>query len=147
MKKHIFLLTVCLVLALPAFAQTATELDGLLDAQAVSYAQAARFVLRAADVADLSQAEAFRYAEEQKWLPGDASAGGQVRLDGLSLLVMRAFDIKGGFLYSALKSPHYAYRELEYKGIIVGRADPHMIVSGEHFLFILGRVLSLSEDA
>ena len=146
-KVLLLTLAFCLALALPVFAQTATELEGLLDVQAVNYAQAARFVLRAADVADLSQSEAFRYAEDQKWLPGGASSGDQVRLDGLSILLMRAFDIKGGFLYSALKNPHYAYRELTYKGIIVGRADPHMPVTGEHFLFLLGRVLSLSEDA
>jgi outer membrane protein OmpA-like peptidoglycan-associated protein len=59
---------------------------------------------------------------------------------------MGAFDLKGGIFYSIAKNPHYAYRELVYKEVIQGRTDPGMLVSGEEFLFILSRVLSLVED-
>ena len=147
MKKYLLLFTFCLALAFQAFAQTAGEMDAILASQGVSYDQAARFVLQAADVANLSSSEAFSFTQEQKWLPASASSGEQARLDSLSLLIMRAFEMKGGLLYSVTKSPHYAYRELMYKGIIVGRVDPHMAVSGEELLFILGRVLSGTEDA
>jgi hypothetical protein len=58
---------------------------------------------------------------------------------------MGAFGIKGGIMYTAVKSPYYAYRELVHQGIIQGRADPDMAVSGDLLLFMIGRVLDRVE--
>jgi len=125
---------------------TADEIETLLNTSAVSYAQAARFVLEASDAAVIRDPEeAFRYAAEQKWLPKNVLAGDAARLDAVSLLLMRSFGVKGGMLYSITKSPHYAYRELTYKDTIQGRADPHMEVSGEKLLFITNRILARRE--
>jgi hypothetical protein len=131
---------------LPAFAQTAAELETLLDTDAVNYGQAARFVLRAADISDSSPESAFAYAMEQKWLPAGAAQDAGAKLDGVSLLFMEAFNIKGGAFYRMAKSPHYAYRELVYHDIIQGRADPGMAVSGALLLFMTSRVLSQREN-
>jgi hypothetical protein len=90
--------------------------------------------------------EAFRYAAKRNWLPKKAAANDAARLDGISLLLMRSFGIKGGIMYSLTKSPRYAYRELTYKNIIQGRADPAMNVSGGQLLFIINRALSLQEN-
>lgn len=149
MKKNTCFFVICLLLASSAFlsAQTAVEIEELLETKAVSYDQAALFVLKAADVSDLKDpAEAFRFAAGRNWLPGKAVSGDAARLDGVSLLVMRSFNIKGGLFYSLTKSPHYAYREMVYQDIIQGRADPAMAVSGEFLLFIVSRVLFLQED-
>jgi hypothetical protein len=59
---------------------------------------------------------------------------------------MSAFGIKGGIMYSSLKNPRYAYRELVHQGIIQGRADPEMVVSGDLLLFMIGRALDLTEE-
>jgi len=127
---------------------TATEIETLLNTKSVTYAQAARFVLQAADVTAIRDPqEAFRYAAQRGWLPQRVSANDTARLDSVSLLLMRSFDIKGGMLYSITKSPHYAYRELAYMEIIQGRAEPGMNVSGETLLFITGRILSLFDNA
>jgi len=132
---------------LPLHSQsTATEIETLLNTNAVTYAQAVRFVLEAADVAAISDPqEAFRYAAEQNWLPQKVSANDPARLDAVALLLMRSFDIKGGLFYSIAKNPHYAYRELTYMQVIQGRADPAMDVSGERLLFITGRIIALQE--
>jgi hypothetical protein len=132
------------LLAAPIFAQTAAELETLLATSALSYEQAASFVLRAADVT--APGSAFNYAAGQKWLPAKAVPYGIAALDGVSLLVMGAFGIKGGIMYSATKSPHYAYRELVYQGIIQGRADPDLAVSGDLLLFMISRALDREED-
>jgi hypothetical protein len=125
---------------------TATEIETLLETSAVTYAQAARFLLEASDtMATPDPQAAFRYAQEQEWLPKNVAANDPARLDGLSLLIMRAFNIKGGIMYSLTKSPHYAYRELTYNNILQGRIDPAMIVSGAYLLFITGRLLSMQE--
>ena len=147
MKKQLCLFVFCLLLALPSFAQTAANMDELMQTQAVSYRQAAWLVLQAADIADLNPDAAFAYALERKWLPAGAAPEGQARLDGISLLLMRAFQIKGGLFYSIAKNAHYAYRELAYQGVIFGRADPAMTVPGGLLLFMTGKVLSWTEDA
>jgi hypothetical protein len=91
-------------------------------------------------------AGAFQYAAEQNWLPKQASADQAARLDGVALLVMRSFNMKGGIWYSLVKSPHFAYRELAYRDIIQGRTDPAMTVNGDNLLYIVNRALSQREE-
>jgi len=69
-------------------------------------------------------------------------ANSEAKLNGLSLLVMQAFEIDGGYLYSFFKNPHYAYRAMVYRGIIQGRADPQMAVSGDLLLYTVNRVMN-----
>jgi len=150
MKRILLFFGVCLLLASPilaprVFAQTAAELETLLYADAVNYGQAARFVLLAADINDLKAEDAFSYAMEKKWLPAKAEKDSDAKLDGVSLLIMRAFDIKGGAFYTMMKPPHYAYRELLYQNVIQGRADPGMAVSGDLLFFVVNRALEQKE--
>jgi len=110
---------------------------------AVTYAQASRFVLEASGkMVTYNPYEAFEYASENKWLPGKVSADQNARLDAVSLLILNAFDIKGGIFYSITNNSHYAYRELVYLRHIQGRVDPAMDVSGELLLFIVSSVLT-----
>jgi hypothetical protein len=143
MKRH---LAFCFILALPVFtlqAQTAVEIEALLSAGALNYGQAASFVLRAADVQ--AAGAPFDYAFEQNWLSARAAPDGAAALNEVSRLIMGAFGMKGGLMYSLTKSPHYAYRELVYQGIIQGRSDPNLAVSGDLLLFMIGRVLDRIE--
>jgi hypothetical protein len=127
-------------------AQTAAEMETLLNTEAVTYAQAARFVLQAAEAATIARpAEAFQFAQEKNWLPKGVSPETPARLDGISLLFMHSFGIKGGIFYSLFKKPHYAYRELVYRQAIQGRADPRMAVSGYQLIFITNRILESNE--
>ena len=134
-------------LAAPAFSQSAAEIEELLSREALTYEEAAWFVLRVAEVPGISgPAQAFSFAAERQWLPSKAAPGGRARLDGLSLLVMQSFGFKGGLMYTLTKSSRYAYRELLYQGIIRGRTDPGMDVSGDLLLFMAGNVLSRGEN-
>ena len=128
-------------------AQTAAEIEILLETPAVTYAQAARFVLKASETAQISNLEeAFSFAAERNWLPRDVSPDSAARLDVVSMLFMKSFGIKGGLLYSIFKNPHYAYRELVNMSAIQGKAYPTRAVSGEQLLFIASRVLSITEN-
>jgi len=148
------LITVMCIFALPVFLSAqqhqsiAAEIETLLQADTITYAQAARFVLEAADARITSNPEeAFNYAVQQKWLSKKVSSGGTARLDRISLLLMRSFDVKGGIFYSMTKAPHYAYRELVYKSVIQGRHDPSMQVSGERLIFYVNRILALQDES
>ena len=140
MNKRLLIFTICFFLTLSAFAQsTADEIETLLETSAVTYAQAARFILQAADVT-VTDDSWFEYAADKNWLPKNVSANDTARLDGIALLVMRSFNLKGGILYSAAKTPHYAYRELVYQNIIQGITDPAMTVNGDTLLFFVNRL-------
>jgi len=125
---------------------TASEIEVLLNTKAITYSQAARFTLEAANVQAFDNpGEAFNYAVQQGWLPGNVGPDDSARLDRISLLLMRAFNIGGGIMYSITGNSHYAYRELVYINVIQRRSDPAMFVSGERLLFYVGRLLSLQE--
>jgi len=137
----------CFLLALPCFVfgQTADRIERLLGQDKVSYLDAALLVLEASghieSARQASADEAFSIAMERGWLPVGAEANSEAKLNGLSLLVMQAFEIDGGYLYSFFKNPHYVYRAMVYRGIIQGRSDPQMFVSGDLLLYTLNRAM------
>ncbi|MDR0450452.1 MAG: OmpA family protein [Treponema sp.] len=150
MKKIFFVLPALLGFFLtPLAAQTAAELERVLALPALTYGDAAWFVLNTAGlVTEGSSPEAaYRFAADKRWLPKKAAEAEPLTLGGLSLLVMKALDIKGGLMYTLFPGPRYAYRELTYRKIITGRVYSAMTVSGERFLRILGRVLEHAGDA
>ena len=138
--------------SIPLYAQTALRLEELLEKPDLAWSDAVIFVLEASeteindDSTELSDPiDAFNFALEQKWLPKYIEPDDPAKLDGIALLLMRSFGMKGGLFYSISKSPHHAYRELTYKGIIRGEADPSMSVSGQQLLLMVSRLLSIKE--
>jgi hypothetical protein len=128
--------------------QTAAEMDALFDSPAITWAQACRFVLPAARAleARAGSAAAFAQALERGWLPEGAAADRPASLGGLSFLISNAFSIQDSVLYALFPGPRYAYRQLDYLGLIPGLRDPAMKVSGERLVQILGRVLDYRGD-
>ncbi|MDR0709207.1 MAG: hypothetical protein LBF77_03970 [Spirochaetaceae bacterium] len=147
--KPLFL-AVLFALALGGFVhgQTAAEMDALLDTPEITWAQACRFVLPASGTleAHAGSGAAFAAALERGWLPKGAAAGSPARLGGLSFLISNAFSIHDSVLYALFPEPRYAYRQLDYLGLIPGLRDPAMKVSGERLAQILGRVLDYRGD-
>jgi len=148
-KKRIIKMLFCSVFFLLGafvFAQTAAELDIVLQADTVSAAQAARFVLGAAGLlppglsGPAAESTAYETARSNGWLK--STAGESVSLKETAFLIMRAFELKGGILYSLFKNPRYAYREMVYRKLIQGRTDQSMKMSGRRLLLILDRTLA-----
>ena len=141
-KRYMAWAAVFALAALPLPAQSAGDFDALLDSPAVTWGQTARIVLAAAGRigGELSEEEAFAALQGMAKLPRRAESGGETSLGGVSLAVMRTFGLRSG-LYRLFPTGHYACRELVYLGILQGRSDPDMKVSGERLLHILGRVL------
>jgi outer membrane protein OmpA-like peptidoglycan-associated protein len=130
------------------YGQIAAEMDALLDSPAITWAQACRFVLPASGALEAyaGSGAAFAAALERGWLPKGASAGGLARLGGLSFLISSAFSIKDSLLFALFPGPRYAYRQLEYLGLMPGLRDPAMKVSGERLMQILSWVLDYRGD-
>jgi len=125
----------------------ALEYENLLNTKVVTYAQASRFILEAAEVFTADNPdEAFQYAARLGWLPKNAGPNDPARLNHISQLFMQSFNIKGGLLYSLTNSSRYAYHELRYMNIIQGRVDATMLVSGERLIFYINRLLARQEN-
>jgi hypothetical protein len=123
--------------------QTAAETERLLDAKEITCADAAWFVLSSTlEDPPKDPDAAFSLALEKGWLLKKAESGSSVTLGGISLLIMKTFDINGGLMYRFFPGPRYAYREMTSQGFIEGRAYSGLKVSGERFLQILGKALS-----
>lgn len=129
-------------LLLPAFAQTPADVERLLDENAITFEQAAWFILAVAmDAPPDGPQEAFAAAAGNGWFAAGRQGADAITFADLSLLAMNAFDIKGGMMYRIFKNKRYAYREMKYRGYIIGRAFSNLAVSGEQFLQILGNVM------
>lgn len=153
MKRYFYLCCLFLILCSPLIAQTAERLERLLNNEALSYGELALFLFEAANVAErygpevISSPEAaFNFAVERNWLSANLAIEDTAVLNRASLLIMRAFQLRGGIFYSIFRSPHYAFRELVHQGMIQGRVSPRMPVSGEMMMFVVGRVLSSIEE-
>ena len=141
--RRVFLPVVFVFLAATAFGLTASDIEMLLDLEKMTCAQAAYYVLALALENPPANGEAaFAYARERDWISAKAQSGGPVTMGYLSMLVMKAFDFKGGLMYRITGSPRYAFREMTDRGFISGRTYPGFTVSGEQFLQIAGNVLT-----
>ncbi|MDR3020876.1 MAG: hypothetical protein LBU66_08265 [Treponema sp.] len=145
MKQTIvFLGIICFLIPVFLSAQTATELEALLEIPAVTCAQAAMFVLGNAVENDAVD-DPYQSAVSSGWL-NNTEADEAITLDKLSFLMMKAFDIKGGLMYSLFPNPRYAYRTMTSRNFLQGITDPAMTISGDEFLLVLGRVLNEQGD-
>jgi len=137
------------LIALPAVlpAQTAADLETVLRSPTVSSAQAARFVLSSSgmSVQVVPEKDAYERAVSSGWLAKTA-ADDPITMGRLSYLMMEAFGLKGGVMYAIFPGPRYAYRSMVSRNFIQGASDPALIVSGERFLLILGKVLNALGD-
>jgi len=148
MKKYLAIL----FLLLPAltFAQTAAELDALLETQTVTIARTARFVFEAAELlpagfsGTAAEIAAYELALSNGWLT--KAANETATLQDTAFLIMNAFEFEGGIMYSLFGSPRYAYRELIYRRIIQGRSYASMTVSGTRLLQIIGSCLNYTGE-
>jgi len=153
-KKYRYIFIFCFIFVsvfIPA--QTAQRIEQLIEKETINYQEAAWIILEATGKFNVvntdvisSPENAYRYAAENGWLPGSITADTTATFEGVSLLIMHSFGIKGGILYSIFKSPHYAYRELVYRGIIQGRVSPKMPVSGNMLIFGTNQTMMIQEE-
>ena len=168
-RQILVLIPLLILMPVLAFAQTAAEMDAMLTADTVSSARAARFILGAADLlpSGLSGPEA-ESSTEAEGIANDSSRGSPlekaaydmassngwinaasseaVTMKDAAFLIMKAFDLKGGVMYSLFSNPRYAYREMVYRKLIPGSTDQGMKVSGAKLLLILEKTLNYAGE-
>lgn len=139
---------VLIVALLPActtglWAQSDTVMDTLLAEKSASFGEAVYLVMTAMNaVPDTASVEdAVTAAGQQSWRLPKADAASPITLGQYSFLLMQAFHVRGGLMYSLFPGPRYAARELAFRKLIAGDASPYRAVSGTEAVQILGSLL------
>jgi hypothetical protein len=145
MSRVLPCLFIALLPAVAALAQSNEFVDGLLQKQSVTVGQVSYLVLVASDNLgeDADEARAFELMGNLGWAPRGASIDRPIDLGSYSYILMRAFGLKGGIMYSLVPGPRYAYRELAALQVIQGRSDPSAPVDGAMAIRMLGRVFDV----
>ncbi|HUX19894.1 MAG TPA: hypothetical protein VMW69_01555 [Spirochaetia bacterium] len=132
-----------------AWGQSNTTLDKILAGKAASFADAAYLVLTATkkipDSATLT--EAADAVATQNWGIKPSQADQPLTLGTYSFMLMKAFKMHGGIMYTLFPGPRYAARELVYLGDIHGDTSPYRTLSGTEAVNILGSVLNQQEGS
>ncbi len=138
-----------MIVLLPAFAtsegaQSNTVVDALLAEKAATFGEAVYMVMAAITaVPDTASVEdAVAAFQAQHWGIGVPDASSPITLGQYSFLLMRAFKIRGGIMYSLFPGPRYAARELAFRKLVSGDSSPYRTLSGAEVVQILGSVMS-----
>ncbi|MGA2615213.1 MAG: hypothetical protein ABSG38_17395 [Spirochaetia bacterium] len=146
MGKRALLLAVFLLPAWAASveAQSNAVVDSLLSEKAATFGEAVYMVMAAITAVPdtASPADAITALQAQKWEVKVQDASSPVTLGQYSYLLMRAFKMRGGLMYSLFPGPRYAARELAFRKLISGDSSPYRTLSGEEVVQILGSVMS-----
>lgn len=144
------MLTVCFVLlawAAPIWAQSNSVIDDLLAQTKASYGDAVYMALAASkqlpDTASI--ADALAALDSLHWGIKVKDPKATISLGDYSYLLMRAFKMRGGVMYSLLPGPRYAARELAYLNLVYGDPSPYRVISGRDVVQILGNVMNYTE--
>ncbi|MFA6505172.1 MAG: hypothetical protein WCT14_03685 [Treponemataceae bacterium] len=145
MKRYIFSCIFSAMLIAGTFAQSNAFVDSLLSEKKVNYGQVSYLVLVASDnlSEDADEGRAFELLETLNWAPKGVAIADSVPLAAYARILMSAFGMKGGVMYTLFPSSRYAYRELASLQVIQGRSDPSATVDGVAAVRMLGRIFDV----
>ncbi|MGA2763395.1 MAG: hypothetical protein ABSG17_08535 [Spirochaetia bacterium] len=144
MKKSGTFLILLLSMVVPLAAQSNQLLDRLLDEPQAHFGDVTYMTLVAAKLLPdtATPEQALQTLNQQGWNITILAADAPISLGDYSYILMKAFKLPGGILYSLFPGPRYACRELGFHKIIPSDARPLRNVSGEEAVRILGNTMS-----
>lgn len=144
-RKVIFFFCLSALLVFSLSAQSNEFLDELLASEEVNMGQASYLALVASDNIgeDADEARAFDLLLSLGWAPAGAEQDSSISISQFSYILMKAFGVKGGIMYSLFPSPRYAYREMKSRLVIQGRTDPDDKLDAFNAVRMLGRIFDL----
>jgi hypothetical protein len=143
MKKAWALFALLAVSVLPAAAQSNQVLDRLLEQPRAPFGAAACLVLSASGLiaSESTEQQALEFLGRKNWRLRARDPQEPIRLGEYCYLIMKSFDLNGGFMYRMIPGPRYAARELAYLGFVRGKAHSARYPTGQEAVQILSSVL------
>ncbi len=117
------------------FAQSNAMIDKLIDEKEATYGESVFLALSSAGLVspDGTVADAMAYLANAKW-GYVKKADEPVTLGDLCYVLMRAFNMSGGFMYAVAPGPRYATREFEFLELVRRLPIPSRRLSGEEVM-------------
>jgi len=143
--RFLFFMLVAFLPAAFVHAQSNAVIDTLLSQKQALAAETCYLAMVGGGHIDesASAAEAFDLAREKGWIRPDVVANTPMNAEDVAFLVMRAFGLRGGFMYMILPIRRYAYRELVGRGILNGSGGTKRILAGDEAAALIGKASSL----
>jgi hypothetical protein len=125
------------------WAQSSAVLDGIIENPSINWSQGAYLVLVGSGqlVDSASPQQGYEQLSQLGWIPFFTGPDTPINLSDYCYLLARIWSVKGGFFYTALPSPRYAYREFKFQGYASSGTDPSAAVSGAEAIRMLGKVM------
>ncbi|MBN2650945.1 MAG: hypothetical protein JXR63_01080 [Spirochaetales bacterium] len=146
-NKIYFLIIGLLMLSANAiFAQSNQLIDSIVARDKALLGESALIILQAAELIDLNATseDAMGFLENEKWLK-KLDADRSINQGELCLLIMMAFKIKGGAMFTMTRAPRYAARELAAIGGLTEKTSPYKSVSGQEVMMLLSWALDFTQ--
>lgn len=145
--RKIFSLTVVVAFLglVPLAAQKAESMDAIIETPALGVSSAAYLVLVASGrlPEDATLPQALVALNDQGWLERRQLGDEPITASEFAYLLTKAYNLEGGVLATWFPGPRYAYRDLQFRGLIAGKGDPDADLPGVDALRILGKVMDL----
>jgi len=142
--RFLFALLLMSACAGSLWAQSNTIVDSLLSEQAATSGEAVYMVMTAIaavpDTASVADAVTALEAQYKDFMIQDPAT--PITLGQYSQLLMLAFKMHGGIMYSIFPGSRYAARELAFRNLISGDSSPYRTLTGAEVVQILGSVMS-----
>ena len=131
MKQKILVFLV-FFFSLTVYGQDATKVTEILDSPLLTKGQAAYIAASwlNTDNESLDFQQAIQLMVTEGFFSEDSNASDPIRLDELSNLCMKTWNIPGGLFYRMTKANRYAFKELKALGYLSATADPSFTVTG-----------------
>ncbi len=144
MKKSGAFLVLFVFLVLPLAAQSNQLLDQLLNESEAHFGEVTYMTLVAAKLLPdtATPEDALQTLKQQGWNITILAADAPISLGDYSYMLMKAFKLSGGILYSLFPGPRYACRELGFLKIIPSDARPLRHLSGQEAVRILNNTMT-----
>lgn len=149
MKKIYIVCFLLLVSRLfPVFSQSNLLIDVLLREKQATFGKSVYLILTSSEIISERTpiVEALEELGAKNWGFRAKKESDLLTMGELSLLLMQAFDLPGGIMYSLVPVARYAYREMKHLKIIKDTKGPGNIVSGETVVHAIGNVLAWKEE-
>lgn len=138
MKQKILVFLV-FFFSLTVYGQDATKVTEILDSLLLTKGQAAYIAASwlNTDNESLDFQQATQLIVSEGFLTEDSNAADPIRLDELSNLCMKTWNIPGGLFYRMTKANRYAFKELKALGYLSTTDDPSFSVTGSQGMNIM----------
>jgi hypothetical protein len=147
-KVYIVSIVVIFVIATAGIsAQSMQVVDDLIAAEAAGFGDTVYMIAVGSGLADesLPVSDTVDLVTDKGWNPAKKSANEAISCGDLAFIIMQAFELEGGLMYSLLPSPRYALRELIYLGLLERKTHPGSTLSGADVIRILAGAIDIKE--